>query len=246
MKNILDLPETTINSQQIIHRKKFFEKIYLDFYDELKSHSKQLPKGKKLELGSGAGFIKQVIPDVITSDIIKLPICDKVINAEKLPFPNKSLSAIYMLNTFHHIKNPKKALTEFNRCLKKEGKIIMIEPYNSWWGRFIYKNFHYEGFDEHDPNWNIKGKGPLSDANNALPWIIFERDKQKYKKMFPSLNITYMQPHTPIRYLLSGGLKKHQLVPTFTFNFFKQFEKIISPFSKQTGMFVTIVLTKTS
>ncbi len=244
MVNILDIPQTTIDSQKIIHRKKFFRKVYQYFYNILKYYSADLPNGKKIELGSGAGFIKSTLPDVITSDVIKLPMCDEVIDAEKLPYRNNSLSAIYMLNTFHHIKNPQKALDEFERTLKKGGKVIMIEPYNSWWGRLIYKNFHYEGFDEKVQTWKIKGKGPLSDANNALPSIIFERDREKYQKLYPNLRVSVFTPHTPFLYLLSGGLKKNQFVPTGTFNWFKAIEGFLSPFNKQLGIFVTIVLTK--
>jgi len=244
MKNILDLPETTIKSGEIIKNKKFFKNVYLDFYQIFKSHSKGIPAGKKLELGSGAGFIKDVISDVITSDVIKLPMCDKIVNAEKLPFKDKTLSAIYMLNTFHHIKNPQKALTEFQRTLKKGGKVVMVEPYNSFWGRFIYKNFHYEGFNEKAMEWKINGKGPLSDANNALPWIVFQRDREKFIKLFPNLKITHFQAHTPIRYLLSGGLKKHQFVPSFTYSWIKKLEELLAPLGKQLGMFVTIVLEK--
>lgn len=244
MKNILDLPQTTIDSEKIIQQKKFFKNLYRDFYYEFKKFSNNLPSGKKLELGSGAGFIKEIIPDVITSDIIRLPMCDKVVNAEKIPFKNNSISVIYLLNTFHHIKHPKKALMEFNRVLKTNGKIIMIEPYNSWWGRFIYKNFHYEGFDE-NATWNVKGTGPLSDANNALAWIIFERDRKKYQRLFPKLTITYFRPHTPIRYLISGGLKKSQFAPTSSYRLFKKIEELLSAFNWKIGMFTTIVLTKT-
>lgn len=244
MKNILDLPETTIESSKIIHQKKFFKKLYQDFYLILKLNSEKLPNGKSIELGSGGGFIKEVLPSVITSDVIKLPMCDKVIDAEKIPFPDNSLSAIYMLNTFHHIKNPKRAIKEFHRTLKNGGRVIMIEPYNSWWGRLIYKNFHYEGFDEKALDWKIKGTGPLSDANNALPWIVFERDRKKYQKLFPHLSLKVFLPHTPVRYLFSGGLKKHQLSPTFLYPAIKFIENLIKPFHKQLGMFVTIVLEK--
>jgi hypothetical protein len=85
MVNILDIPQTTIDSQKIIHQKKFFRKVYQYFYNILKYYSADLPNGRKIELGSGAGFIKSTLPDVITSDVIKLPMCDEVIDAEK-PF----------------------------------------------------------------------------------------------------------------------------------------------------------------
>lgn len=243
MKNILDIPETTIESAGIIRQKKFLYYLYLDFYRTFKKTLEKIPKGKILELGSGGGFIKEVIPEVITSDVLKLPLCDKIVNAQNLPFGNNSLAAILMLNTFHHIKHPKKSLTEFSRCLKKGGRVIMIEPYNSLWGRFIYKNFHYEGFDE-NAGWKINGSGPLSDANNALPWIVFERDRDKFQKMFPEFEISTFVPHTPFRYLISGGLKKLQLLPGSLFPVVTNLEKMVSGGNGLFGMFVTIVLTK--
>ena len=39
----------------------------------------------KIELGSGGGFLKEVINDVITSDVLELPDVDKVFFGEKIP-----------------------------------------------------------------------------------------------------------------------------------------------------------------
>ena len=239
----LDNPETTIDRIKIIENKPFLKKLYTGFYKIFRKESQELPIGKKIEIGSGAGFLKGFIPDVITSDIMKLPNCDLVVSAEKMPFMGRSLSVIYMLNTFHHIKNPKRALSEFSRCLKSKGKVIMIEPYNSLWGRFIYKNFSHENFDPNS-GWGVKNKGPVSGANGALPWIIFLRDKKKFGKIFPELKIIKVNPHTPIAYNISGGFKWPSLLPHQLYALIKIIEKLLSPLNKQLGMFVTIVLEK--
>ncbi|KKQ51490.1 MAG: type 11 methyltransferase [Candidatus Woesebacteria bacterium GW2011_GWA1_39_21b] len=240
----LDSPETTIKRAEIIKNKKFLYQIYLDFYNTFKEYSRTLPPGKKVEIGSGAGFLKEVIPEVITSDVMKLPNCDMTFSAEKMPFKNNSISAFFMLNTFHHIKNPEKALSEFSRCLKAKGKIIMIEPYNSLWSRFIYKNFHHETFNP-NAKWKTTIKGSLSGANGALPWIIFRRDRSSFENKFPKLNLTTFEPHTPIRYLISGGFTLPQILPNFLYRFVLSFETLLSPLNGILAMFVTIVLTKT-
>ncbi len=239
----LDSPEIISIHKKIIGKKTILKYIYLHFYTEFKKT--KTPKGKLIELGSGGGFLKKVIPSIMTSDVVAGIGINKVFFAEKMPFKKNYLSGIFMLNVFHHIKNPEKALKEMERCLKKGGKIVMIEPYNSIWSKFIYQNFHHELFNT-TSNWKVDGKGRLSDANDAIPWIIFVRDRQIFEKKFPNLKIIKVVPHTPFLYLISGGLSKPQLIPNLFYPYIVSFENIISPLNKWLGMFVTIELEKIS
>ncbi|MGB2705877.1 MAG: radical SAM protein, partial [Candidatus Omnitrophota bacterium] len=69
----LDDPQTTLLHRDIIQKKPFLRRIYTDFYNRFKGTASDFPPGALLvELGSGGGFIKDVIPNVITSDILKL------------------------------------------------------------------------------------------------------------------------------------------------------------------------------
>lgn len=242
-KKLLDSQKTLTTHRKIIRNKPFLKRIYKDFYLEFKKI--RVPNGPLIELGSGAGFIKKIMPMIITSDIERGPDIDQIFSATKLPFKSDAIAAFYMLDTFHHIKYPEKALQEMERCLKNSGKIIMIEPYNSSWGRFIYQKFHHENFDPRG-GWEIKGTGRLSNANGAIPWIVFVRDKDIFEKKFPNLKIKKVTPHTPLRYLLSGGLSKPQLIPSFLYSFIVFLEKILSPFNSFLCMFVTIELQKFS
>lgn len=225
----------------LIKRKTFLHKIYIDLYKKL--IPKNVPKGPVVELGSGGGFLKEIIPCVTTSDVIKGKGIDKVFFAEKMPFKDSSVSSFIMIDVLHHIKNPEKAFSEMHRCLKIGGKVIMIEPYNSLWGHFIYKYLHYEYFDP-KAGWQVKGKGRMSDSNTALPWIIFVRDSKIFEKKFPKLKVLKVSGHTAFLYLISGGLTKPQFAPTFSYTFFKKVEELIKPLGKYLGMFMTIELKK--
>lgn len=227
--------------QNLIENKGYLNNLYIDFYNILGSVKTR--KGKKVELGSGAGFIKKIIPDIVTSDVIKGRGIDLVFSASKIPFRSASISAFYMLDTFHHIKDAEKALDEMSRVLIKGGKIIMIEPFNTLWGKFIYTYFHYEDFDAKG-SWKIKGTGRLSDANDALPWIIFVRDRAIFEIKFPNLKLRKITVHTPISYLISGGLTKPQLLPSFTFRTIRFIEKLLGPLNNYLGMFATIEIEK--
>lgn len=237
----LDSPKTIGVHKKIIKNKKLLHLLYRSFYQDLVRTTRH--NGVSVELGSGGGFIKEIAPQVITSDIVKGPGIDQVFSAEKTPYPDSSIDTYLMLNVFHHLKDPAKALSEMTRTLKKGGKIIMIEPWNSLWGRFIYTYFHHEDFDTQS-GWKAQGKRRMTDANGALPWIIFVRDNKKFRKEFPRLQIRSIRPHTPVRYLVSGGLSGPQLLPTFTYPILVLLEKLIIPLRPHLCMFATIELVK--
>lgn len=239
MKNI-DSIQTLLEHKIIIKNSKFLNLLYRDFYKEFKKLTKLKPI---IEIGSGAGFIKEIIPKTITTDVVKTDDIDLKAFAEKLPFDNRSVGSILMLNVFHHIKDPTKALFEFDRILKTNGRIVMIEPANTAWSRFIYKYFHNETFDT-ESIWKTKGNGRMSDANGAIPWIVFIRDKKIFQKRFPSLIIKKIRIHTPFAYLISGGVSKFQPFNNFDYKKFRRFESYFKNINNLIGMFMTIVVEK--
>lgn len=242
----LDDPATTLLHAKIIQKKPFLRKLYLDFYKQFENAVSEPEEKVLVELGSGAGFIKEVIGNVITSDILELPNVDKVFSALEMPFEKESVDAFFMFDVLHHIAVPRAFFREALRCLRIGGRVIMIEPANTLWSRFVYKNFHHELFDT-QAKWeldSLQEAGPLSGGNGALPWIIFSRDRKIFENEFPSLKIVRMRSHTPLRYLLSGGLTFRQLVPSFTYPAIKAIEYTLSSVNDLLGMFQTIELEK--
>ncbi len=241
----LDDPKTTdITHRAILARKPFLRKLYSEHYQFFKAQlAGHGPRTRLVELGSGGGFLKQILPGTVTSDVMKLSGLDLRFSGLAMPFKADSVDAFFLLDTFHHIPDAGAFLTEAARCLKKNGLIVMVEPANTPWGRFIYKNFHHEPF-EPDADWTFASKGPLSSANGALAWIVFSRDRARFAKTFPNLRVRRFQPLMPIRYLLSGGFSKPQLTPSASYPFWAALENLFSPCSAWTGMFYRIVIEK--
>lgn len=239
----LDDPNASLAHRDIILKKPFLKRLYNDWYLIFIIKSKEIKNGKYLEIGSGGGFLKDVFPEVITSDILILPNVDLIFTAEDIPFKENELASIVMLNVFHHIPKPHLFLKEAQRTLIKGGKIIMTEPANSSLARFIYKRFHHEPFDERGQR-EIKAGNPLSNSNQALPYIYFERDLDLFKKDFPSLKINSINYHSPFSYIISGGVSRSAMLPFFMYNFVKGIEWLFSPFYKQIGLFCTIEIEK--
>jgi SAM-dependent methyltransferase len=237
----LDDPRMTLAHREIISRKPYLRRLYADWYGQMIRELSSIPGGAVLEIGSGGGFLKEMLPQVITSDILELPNVDRVFSAEEMPFERSSLAGILMLNVFHHIPRPYRFLREAERTLLPGGRVIMIEPANSMLARFIYKKFHHEPFDEQGPR-EISPGNPLSHSNQALPYIYFERDVAWFRQEFPELRIHRVNYHTPVSYIFSGGVSRPALLPAPLFQPVRFLEYLTTPLSRQIGLFCTIVL----
>jgi SAM-dependent methyltransferase len=227
--------------RQIIRSKRFLERIYIDWYDSI---TQELKPGRTLELGSGAGFFGEFYPQAVTSDLFIVEGLQTVLDGQSLPFKSGSLANVTMVNVLHHIPDSERLFREAARCVQMGGRFVMIEPWITPWSRFIYTRLHHEPLDENAKDWKISGTGPLSAANSALPWIIFERDRDKFKQTFPEWRIVKVEPFMPLRYLISGGISLRSLMPAFTYGFWRAVENTLQPLAPKFAMFAKIVLTR--
>lgn len=241
----LDSPARTVLHGQIIQRKWFLHKVYEDFYTQIRRGISPIPDDSVIiELGSGGGFIKEFIPQAITSEVIDVPGVDRVFSAMEMPFDDHSVDAFCMIDVFHHLPDVRRFFAEAYRCLKGGGKIVMIEPANTVFSRLIYRTAHHEPFDPDAREWSFDSTGPVSDANGALAWMVFCRDRQIFVAEYPDLEIIALRHHTPLVYLLSGGLTWRQFLPDCCYGLITAAEWCLSPLSKYCGMFMTIELQK--
>lgn len=238
----IDDPNRTLEHAEIIQKKGFLRRLYIDWYNILLREVSPVDCKKILELGSGGGFIKDLAPRVITSDYLDLPTNDMSFSALSLPFVDEELDAILMIDTFHHIPDVKLFLSEVARTMKPGGRLVMIEPANSWWGRLIYRNFHHEPFDVQSTQWKLPANGPLSSANGALPWIVFERDYKEFESLFPTLRLMSVKYHTPFAYLVSGGLTMRSLLPEIFYAPIRFIDRLFADAFPSISMFTTIIL----
>lgn len=244
IKDNIDDPSVTENHRTIIKNKKLLRTLYQKWYELLLKEDYPVTKKTILEIGSGAGFIKERFPGVYCSDILPVSGIDLVFDGLYLPIKNESVTKFIMVDVFHHVKDSKKFITEMQRCLIPGGSIVMIEPYNTLWGRFIWKFFHHEAFLPDVKEWKIQGKGPLSSANGAISWIVFCRDQKIFKEKFPDLVIEEIRSHTSFSYLLSGGLSYPQLVPNVLTKPLLLGDEALCKYFPFTGMFATIKIGK--
>jgi len=201
-----------------IQNKKSLCKLYHEFYGRyLDCLSKCSDSGLSVEIGSGAGLMKETISDVVTTDILSYKTVDMVMDACSMPFRDNSIKSFFLLNTLHHIPDTVSFFNEVERCLKPGGRVLIIDQYHGWLSSMIYNYIHHEPYDPQAVKWKFETSGPLSGANGALCWIIFFRDRSLFEKSYPSLKIVGVTPNTPFRYWISGGLKWWSLLPKSLF-----------------------------
>ena len=240
----IDSPSTTHLRRRILREKGFLRKIYEEWYRLILAELPPGP-GRILEIGTGAGFLSEHLPELITSEIFLLPGLDLVLNSCSLPLASGSLRGIVMTDVLHHIPDVARFFHEAARCVRTRGALVMIEPWNSTWSRWVYTHLHHEPYHPEAERWEFPSAGPLSGANGALPWIVFERDKARFNVDHPQWRIISIRRMMPFRYLVSGGVTYRSFVPGWTFTLWRLFEAALSPFSHQLAMFALIVLERT-
>ena len=215
--------------------------LYKEWYELISKFLSEID-GINIELGCGASFIDQINKSIKKTDVFLNSNTDFKLNAMDIgkDFENK-ISNLILVNVFHHISDPELFLKSAEKSLLSGGRIIMIEPSNNYWSRLVYKFIGHEPFDTSQIEWGFQSKDPLLDSNQALSWIIFERDYEKFKNLFPMFSLIQKKNMMPFSYLLSGGHSFNTRIGRLV-RIIRKFERLF--FDKYLGMFKLICLEK--
>ena len=238
----MDDPLSNQVFSRIIQKNGFLRRIYEQWYADIAGSLPSDMDGYVLELGSGAGFLNRYVPRLITSEILPISNVDMVLDGQRMPFADASLRGIVMLDVLHHLPQVRLFFAEAARCVKHGGVVVMIEPWCTAWGGFVYRYLHHEPYLPHVEDWHFPPGGPLSAANSALPWMVFQRDRKTFDREISCWEIIRIKPHTPFAYLISGGLSMRPMAPEHWFNACRRMEKLLSPWMRHLAMFATIVI----
>lgn len=240
----IDDPETTRRRRVIVKQKTFLRKLYADWYRGISSAIPVGP-GRVVEIGSGPGFLAEFVPGLVTSEIFPLEGVSLASTAEALPLKDGTAKAIVMVNVLHHVTEPDRFFEEASRCLRIGGVIVLLEPWVTRWSTVVYRRLHHEPFDPNQAGWRLgSGRGALSRANGALPWILLDRDHEEFAVRFPSLAVASIEMVMPFSYLLSGGIALRALAPGWAFGAVRTIEGALRPWAGHLAMFARCILKK--
>ncbi len=236
----LDTVEGVRARARLIRDRALLNLYYRFCYRQLVEGSRDFVPGPRVEIGSGGGFLKEYVPEILETDVMEASAPLIVCSGAAMPFRTGSIACLFSLNVIHHIPDPDAFFREVVRTTRPGGGIMLVEPANTPLSSFIYRNFHHEGFDT-AAGWTLQeGGGPMSTSNQAIPWILFFRDRAEFERRYPELRIRFIRHHSGLLYILSGGLSMRQLAPTFLGPLIIGIENLLGPLQRLLGLFMTV------
>jgi SAM-dependent methyltransferase len=212
------------NSKPVLRR------AYRAFHERIAAHLDPSLSGKIVELGSGIGNIRDVIPGCIRTDLFANPWIDQVENAYSLSFQDGECSHLILFDVFHHLRHPRTALQECRRVLQNGGRVILFEPYVSLAGRLVYGPLHHEpiGFDQPialdaPESWSADRDAYYAAQGNAtrLFW------KREYPEILKGWDVVARERLGAWSYALTGGYSKPQLYPSALYGVMSSFDRLL-------------------
>ena len=242
--------EQLLRHRRVWQRKPVLRRIYNEeFFARMISFRK--PGGICVEVGGGPGFLRQLLPGVVSTDLIWCPWLQAVADAQKLPFRPASVSNVFGLDVLHHLAAPMRFLEEAGRILVPSGRLILVEPWITPFSHFIYRYLHQEDCDlsarpldaASDPS--VNEKKPF-DGNQAIPFLLFRsRSRQKTMDLLPNFHPLVIEQFCLFAYLFSFGFKPLNLLPEFLYPIVSSFERATLPLWRSlAAMRVLVVLEK--
>lgn len=135
---------------------------YGRYYEMIRARLPTRPLGPVVELGSGMGNARGGIPGILLTDIFPNRWLDLACDALRLPFRHGSVSALALLDVFHHLARPGAFLGEAARVLPPGGRIVLVEPFISLAGWLVYGAIHAEPVGWGNPiEMDREGGGPM-------------------------------------------------------------------------------------
>ena len=194
--------------ENVWDRKIILRRLYETWYEKI---AVELQPGSIIEVGAGTGNFKRWLKTrgrtCWTLDILPGKYVDVQADAVQLPLAAGSVDNIVIVDALHHFARPRAFLKHAAEVLRPHGRLLLVEPFVSIWGRFVYRYLHHEHvvFDFEE---SVVPKKAW-DGNAAIPRLALAHVEQEAR----TLRIKHLSYCEFLAYPLSGGFSYRSLLP---------------------------------
>jgi len=186
-------------------------------------------EGEVLDIGAGAGFLKIDYPGVTASDVVKTPFVDCAVSAYEIEHIGQLWDAIVAMDVLHHLTDPTRFFRSAAASLKPGGRVVLVEPAATPFGRTFYRLCHQEPCvpDRLRAPYIFEADGDEgSFANMGMGWALFQRDRDAVEGVLAGMNLRMIavRYRDLLAYPATGGLSRSQLLPTGVLRFLLEVE----------------------
>jgi SAM-dependent methyltransferase len=229
------------------NQKPLLRIIYQDFHRTIAAQLSGLNSPKVVELGSGIGNIKEIIPGCLRTDLFPNPWIDQIENAYALSFAEETLSDLILFDVFHHLRYPGTALREFERVLRPGGRVLIFDPFISLMGAVVFGLLHTEPvawrdyIDWYAPKtWSAQNSDYYAAQGNATRVFFGRLDPSLLK----SWKVVSRQRFAAFSYVGSGGYSGPQVYPESAYPLMKKLDLFLDNFPVLFATRTLVVLEK--
>ena len=195
-------------------RKPVLRRVYRRYFRDILDRC--APLEPIVELGCGAGFFKEFCPDAIATDLEETPWTDRTADCCNLPFGDRSIGNLVMIDVFHHLADPRAFLEEAARVLLPGGRVVMLEPWTSVLGYQFYRRVHQEVAERQvDTDHPFPNGKEAFQGNPALPELFFQPDgvNPPRGELKGRLEVREVRRLPALSWLFTGGFSPYCLLP---------------------------------
>jgi SAM-dependent methyltransferase len=232
--------------QAVWTEKPVLRRLYSSWYREI---SEWLQPGLTVEVGGGTGNLKEFSPQVLCTDVVRLPWLDALIDAQHLPFRSRSVSNLVLFDVLHHLENVRYFFDEALRVLVPNGRVVIMDPYVSPVSWPVYRFLHPEPLDfTRDPLTVVPPRPDRRpfDANQAVATLVFERSYKRFRDLYPDFEKLTHERLAFFAYPLSGGFDRPSLLPLWSLDALLRVEQWCRRLGRFLAFRLLVVLEKRS
>lgn len=241
MSNALERALT--EQEEAWESRPFLRRLYRDWYRLIRERLAAV-EGPVVELGSGIGRLREIVPEARLTDVEPTRWSDEVVDAEALPYADAAVGNLVLLDVFHHLGRPAAFLDEARRVLQPGGRVIILDPYCSALSTVAYRVFHHERTDlagepfEEDA---AVSADPLA-SNQARATLAFFRRAEEYERRWRELPVVERRLLALVAYPVSGGFSRRPLAPARAYRALRELERVLAPARRLAAFRCLVVL----